>query len=121
VTNLNEDPKRVYTMFKMRCFVEECNDSAKNVMMADSTYLRDSLSIMGFNLVTFLALRMYMTMELWIAEKEMTSRYTPMDLIFEYSSMVSITTESRVMSQQVPANVRRVEEDIDLDLFPKDV
>ena len=105
-------------MFKMRCSVEECNDSAKTVLKADSTYLRDNLSIMGFNFVTFLALRMYMTMELWIAEKDMTSRYTPLDLLDEYSSMVSITTESRVMSQQVPANVRRVEEDIGLGLFP---
>ena len=118
VTNLNEDPKTIYAMFKMRCSVEECNDSAKTVLKADSTYLRDNLSIMGFNFVTFLALRMYMTMELWIAEKEMTSRYTPLDLLDEYSSMVSITTESRVMSQQVPANVRRVEKDIGLGLFP---
>ena len=105
-------------MFKMRCSVEECYDSAKNIMSADSTYLRDNLSIMGFNFVTFLALRMYMTMELWIAEKGMTSRYTPLDLIFEYSSMVSITTGSRVMHQQVPANVRKIEEDIGLNLFP---
>lgn len=118
VTNLNEDPKRIYSMFKMRCSVEECYDSAKSVMSADSTYLRDNLSIMGFNLVTFLALRMYMTMELWIAEKGMTARYTPLDLIFEYSSMVSITTGPRVMPQQVPANVRKVEEDIGLNLFP---
>ena len=118
VTNLNEDPKEVYTMFKMRCSVEECYDSAKNVMKADSTYLRDNLSIMGFNLVTFLALRMYMTMELWIAARGMASRYTPLDILFEYSSMVSITTRSRVMTQPVPANVRKIEQDLGLGLYP---
>ena len=118
VTNLNEDPRQLYTMFKMRCSVEECNDSAKNVMSADSTYLRDNLSIMGFNLVTFISLRMYMTMETWIADRGMTSRYTPQDILFEYSSMVSVTTQSRVMNQLLPANVRRIEEDLALGLFP---
>ncbi len=118
VTNLNEDPREVYTMFKMRCSVEECNDSAKNVMSADSTYLRDNRSIMGFNMVTFLALRMYMTMELWIANRGMTSKYTPLDILFEYSSMVSITTQTRVMTQAVPANVRKIEQDIGLGLYP---
>ncbi len=118
VTNLNEDPKELYTMFKMRCSVEECYDSAKTVMNADSTYLRDNLSIMGFNLVTFLALRMYMAMELWIAGREMTAKYTPLDILFEYSSVVSITTQSRVMPQTVPANVRKIEQDLGLGLYP---
>lgn len=118
VTNLNEDPKGLYTMFKMRCAVEECNDSAKTVMSADSTYLREDIAVRGFNIVTFLALRMYMTMEMWIADKGMTSRYTPLDVLFEYSSMVSITTPSRVMTQQVPANVRKIEKDLGLGLFP---
>ena len=73
---------------------------------------------MGFNLVTFISLRMYMTMETWIADRGMTSRYTPQDILFEYSSMVSVTTQSRVMNQLLPANVRRIEEDLALGLFP---
>ncbi len=71
-----------------------------------------------FNLVTFLALGMYMTMELCIANRGMTSKYTPLDILFEYSSMVSITTRTRVMTQAVPANVRKIEQDIGLGLYP---
>ena len=114
ITDLNEDPQTLYEMFKLRCSVEECNDTSKNVLSADSTYLRDNLSIMGFNFVTFLALRMYMTMEHWIALKDMTSRYSPSDVLYEYGSLVSITTPNRVMDQTIPANILRIEEDLGL-------
>lgn len=114
ITNLNEDPKALYEMFKLRCSVEECNDTFKNVLSADSTYLRDNFSIMGFNFVSFLALRMYMEMETWIAAKEMTPRYTPQDVLYEYGSLVSITTPNRVMGQRIPANIDRIEEDLGL-------
>lgn len=116
VTNLEEDPELLYTMFKMRCSVEECNDTFKNVLSGDSTYLRDNVSIMGFNFVSFLALRMYMTIELWIAEKGMTSRYTPSDVLFEYGSLVSVTAGNKVMIQKTPANVLKIEEDLALDI-----
>lgn len=117
VTNLNEDPRELYTMFKLRCSVEECFDAAKNVLSADSTYLRDNLSIMGYNLVTFIALRMHMAMEAWIASKGMTSRYSPSDMLYECASVVSVVTQDRVMTQPIPANVSRVEEDLGLGLF----
>lgn len=116
VTNINEDPKKLYTMFKMRLSVEECNDTAKNVLSADSTYLRDNFSIMGFNFVSFLALRMYMTIEAWIAEKELTSKYSPSDILFEYGSIVSVTTTNRVVGQATPTNIRRIEEELGLGL-----
>jgi len=114
VTNINEDPANLYTMYKMRCSVEECYDASKNVLSADSTYLRDDYSIMGFNFVTFLALRMYMRIESWIAESEKTSKYTPRDVLFEYGSLCSVITTERRMSQRIPANVVQIEKDLGL-------
>ena len=118
VTNLNEDPRELYTMFKLRCSVEECNDASKNVLAADSTYLRDSLSIMGYSLVTFIALRLYISIEAWIASKDMTSKYSPSDVLFEYSTMMSATTQSQTIPQVPPANVVKIEQDLGMKLFP---
>lgn len=117
VTNLEEDPKGLYGMFKLRCSVEECNDTFKNVLSADSTYMRDNLSIMGYNFVSFLALRMYMQMETWIAARDMTPKYSPLDVLYEYGSLVSVTTPNRVVDQQIPANIRRIEEDLGLGIL----
>ncbi len=72
--------------------------------------------MMGFNFVSFLALRMYMTIELCIAEKGMASRYIPADVLFEYGSLVSVTAGNRVMMQKTPANVLKIKEDLALDI-----
>lgn len=120
VTNLEEDPRTLYEMFKLRFSVEECNDTFKTVLSADSTYLRDDLSIRGFNFVSFLALRMYMQIEMLIANREMTSRYSPKDVLFEYGSIVSVTSTNRVMKQQIPANIMRIENDLELGIIELD-
>ena len=63
VTNVNESAKEVYRMFKTRGTVEQVIDTAKNGLEANSTYMRTDETIVGYNFVTFLALRMHMTID----------------------------------------------------------
>ena len=121
ITNLDEDAKALYEMYMLRCSVEEHNNDLRTLLSMDSTYLRDNQSIMGFNLVSFIALRMYMTMEQWIVQKKMTSRYSPSDLLYEYGSLLSIKATNQAVEQTIPTNILQIEEDLALGIVKSNV
>lgn len=118
VTNVNEGPKEVYSMFKLRCGIEQCIDSAKNDLEADSAYLQSNEGISGYGFVTLLSLRIWMSLMNRLSEAGLHSKMDPRDLLFEYEPACSALTDDGYALRIVPASVREIDKKVGLNLYP---
>ncbi len=99
------DPEEVYRLYKSRCSVEEFFDSAKNVLDADRTYMRDDAHVMGHLFITFVAALLRFEISRLIDEADLASSYTPEDVLDVYATMKVVTGNADIR-QIVPKDVR---------------
>lgn len=119
ITNLNETAETIYRLFKCRGAVENDFDTGKNLLLMDSSYMHDTFHIQGFNFVTFLSLRIRTELDMLITSAGLDPKLTVEDVLFIYSNAtVSKTSEGTIM-EHVPADLRRIDEQLGVKLYPK--
>lgn len=119
ITNLNETAETIYRLFKCRGAVENDFDTGKNLLLMDSSYMHDTFHIQGFNFVTFLSLRIRTELDMLITSAGLDPKLTVEDVLFIYSNAtISKTSEGTIM-EYVPADLRRIDEQLGVNLYPK--
>jgi len=118
VTNVNDTAENVYGMFKTRSAVERVFDTAKNVLTADSTYMRSTESIAGYNLVTFITLRMYMAIDSMLTAEGIDPKISVGDVLFTYGSATTSVSGGGDIIEYVPADLRALDSKLGLNLYP---
>ena len=119
ITNLNETAETIYRLFKCRGAVENDFDTGKNLLLMDSSYMHDTFHIQGFNFVTFLSLRIRTELDMLITSAGLDPKLTVEDVLFIYSNAtISKTSEGTIM-EYVPADLRRIDEQLGVKLYPK--
>lgn len=119
ITNLNATAEEVYRMFKTRCSVENSIDAGKTLLTLDSTYMHDSFHIMGFNFVTFLALRIRTEIDNLMTSQGLDPKLTVEDLLFIYSNATVSKTDEGTPLEYIPADLRELDGKLGLNLYPK--
>lgn len=118
LSSLNIDPYQIYRMYKMRCAVENFFDTSKNDLRGDSTYLGSDRKVMGYNLVTFLAYRIWWEVRSWLEGADLCSRYSPEDVLRKFSAVKVYYTDNGPVLSDVPKDVREIGRKIGLELQP---
>ena len=72
-------------MYKQRSSIENQFDTYKNILNADRMYLQDDESVFGYLFTSFLALYGYCALETTLKEAELLRKYSPLDLLEEFS------------------------------------
>ncbi len=116
VSSREMDPRDVYRMYKTRCEIENFFDTAKNVLSADRTFMRDDAHVMGHMFVTFVASVIRHELVRLIDEADLASSYSPEDVLDVYATMKVLTGDMEIR-QVVPKDVRDLDARLGLFMY----
>jgi len=119
VSNVDLAPEEVFLMYKKRDTVEKHYDTYKNLLEADKLYLQDNESLFGHLFISFLSLYGYAKIQNCIRKADLTSKYSPRDLIEQFRKVYMLDLDCQMILTEVPKKINEIEKKLNLDLFPK--
>lgn len=119
IWNLDARPEDIFLMYKQRGAVEKAFDAYKNLLHADRMYLQSDYAVFGHLFVSFLSLYGYCKLQLMLKNAGILNRFSPMDLLEEFSKVYMVKIGEREVMSEVPKKVRELDEKLGLKLFPK--
>ena len=119
LSNLDRDEEEIFQLYKSRDRIEKLFDSYKNILEADRLYLQDNDTVFGHIFVSFLSLYAYSKLEITLKKAEILDRYSPKDLLLEFSKIYMVKIDAGNIISDIPKEIERLEESLKLDLFPK--
>ena len=119
VSNVDLTPEDVFLMYKKRDTVEKHYDTYKNMLEADKLYLQDNESLFGHLFVSFLSLYGYVKIQNCIKKADLTSKYSPRDLIEQFRKVYIMDLDGQMILTEVPKKIEEMEKKLNLKLFPK--
>lgn len=119
ISNLNRREEEIFQLYKSRDRIEKLFESYKTILEADKLYLQDNDTVFGHIFVSFLSLFAYSKLELILKKADIIDRYSPKDLLLEFSKIYMVTTNVGNIISELPKKIERLEEMLGLDLFPK--
>ena len=105
VSSREMEPSEAYKLYKSRCAVEDLFDTAKNVLSADKMHMHDDAHVMGHLFVSFVAAQIRFEISRLLEDADLSSRYSPEDVLDMYSVMKVLTSDSEIR-QVVPKDLR---------------
>lgn len=119
LSDLDKDGGEVFMMYKQRGGVENQFDTYKNVLNADRMYLQDDESVFGHLFTSFLALYGYCTLEAALKEAGLLRKFSPLDLLEEFSKVYIVTDGELEVISEIPRKVAELDKLLGIDVFPK--
>nr|AAU82312.1 conserved hypothetical protein [uncultured archaeon GZfos14B8] len=119
ISDLDKEGGEVFMMYKQRGGVENQFDTYKNVLNADRMYLQDDESVFGHLFTSFLALYGYCTLETVLKEAGLLRKFSPMDLLEEFSKVYIVTDGEQEVISEIPRKVAELDKLLGIDVFPK--
>jgi len=111
----NMSPQKVFEYLKSRNDIEQLNDTYKNVLQADKTYMQSEPAMEAWHFINFLAIRAYYKLFAIIAEKKLISKYSPMDVLLLLQCKKKVKINNQRIEAEVPKKVQLILDQI----FPK--
>lgn len=123
LTNAGERPQKVFELYKFRNDVEESFDIMKNMLQADTPYLRDDATLRGYIFVSFLSLIAYYRILRLLKERGVNRRVSVKDTILQLSKIYLADIGASTIVTEMPKKSRELAELLGMkpDLFPKNV
>ena len=119
VSNVDLAPEDVFCVYKKRDTVEKHYDTYKSILEADKLYLQDNESFFGHLFISFLSLYGYAKIQNCIRKADITSKYSPRDLIEQFRKVYMMDLDSQMILTEVPKKIGEMEKKLNLNLFPK--
>nr|QNO51442.1 hypothetical protein OGFGKJAA_00007 [Methanosarcinales archaeon ANME-1 ERB6] len=119
ISDLDKEGGEIFMMYKQRGGVENQFDTYKNVLDADRMYLQDDESVFGHLFTSFLALYGYCTLETVLKEAGLLRKFSPMDLLEEFSKVYIVTDGEQEIISEIPRKVAELDKLLGIDVFPK--
>ncbi len=119
VSNVDLSPEDIFLMYKKRDTVEKHYDTYKNILEADKLYLQDNESLFGHLFISFLSLYGYVKIQNYIRKADLTSKYSPRDLIEQFRKVYMLDLDGQMILTEIPKKIGEMEKKLNLELFPK--
>lgn len=115
ITNLKELPaQKVFEYYKSRVGIEQMFDAFKNILQADKSYMRSDYSMEGWMFINYLSLVYYYKIYQRLIEKELLSKYTPLDVILYLSKYRKVLVSIHWIDLEVQKQTRNLIQALDL-------
>ena len=118
VSDADLPPEDVFLMYKKRDTVEKHYDTYKSILEADKIYLQDNESLFGHIFISFLSLYGYVKIQNCIRKADLTSKYSPRDLIEQFRKVYMVDLDGQMILTEVPKKIEVMEKKLNLNLFP---
>ncbi len=119
LSNVNKTPREIYELYKTHDMVENFFDAFKNEIRADILYLGDRSAVSGHLFIGFLCLYHYCKIMALIKRADLTTKYSPKDVLLLFSKVMKISNDGFEQITEVPKKVRELEKNLGVNIFPK--
>lgn len=99
-------PQKVYTYLKSRNDIEQLNDSYKNVLEADKTYMQNEAGMEAWHFINFLAIRVYYRLFALLVELDLTKKYSPADVLLLLQNHKKIKIDGKWHDNEIPKKAK---------------
>lgn len=115
MSDLDKNGAEIYDFYKTRQDIELTFDALNNVVDADKTYLRSEEGVRGYYFVSFVALRIYFSILKRLREKDLSTKISVDEVLFELSKIMRIQEKNgREYFAKIPKKTKEI-----MELFPK--
>jgi len=115
ITNLEKvSAKKIFHYFKSRVEIEQMFDTFKNTLEADRTYMRNDYSMEGWMFINYLSLLYYYKIYHRLIEKDLLSKYSPLDVLFYLSKYRKVKVSTHWIDLEIPKQTRLLMEALSL-------
>jgi transposase len=91
ITNLaDKTAEDIYKIYKTRGDIETMIDAMKNVLCLDKSYMQNEAALQGWMFITYIAIQWYYEIYMLIQKNELTSKYSPKELLMHLSEIKKI-------------------------------
>jgi len=114
ITDIQDDPKRIYELLKCRIEIEQLIDTFKNVLNADRTYMRDDYQLEGWMFINFIALVFYYRIYRLLVDNKLLNNYSPHDVLIHLSRIYKLKIEDKWLTSEIPKKTRKIIEKLNI-------
>ena len=115
LTNLTHaSPEQIYTNYKSRNNIEIMIDAMKNVLKADSSYMRSQTTLEGWMFITFIALQWYYRIYKLLSEKQLLSKFSPQDLLMHLAEIKKVKINDSWHTAEITSKSQKLIEKLNI-------
>jgi transposase len=115
ITNIADaKAEEIYINYKSRNNIEIMIDAMKNVLKADSSYMRNQRSQEGWMFITFMALQWYYRIYKLLSEKKLLSNYSVKDLLMHLAEIKKVKINDSWHTGEITTKTQRLLERLDI-------
>ena len=115
LTNLTHaSPEEIYTNYKSRNNIEIMIDAMKNVLKADSSYMRNQTALEGWMFITFIALQWYYRIYKLLSEKQLLSKFSPQDLLMHLTEIKKVKINDSWHTSEITSKTQKLLEKLNI-------
>ena len=95
LSNLKDDPRTIYNLYKQREEIEQTFDAMKNELENDKSCMSHDDSLRGYFFVSFLSLYIYYIIFVLIRAADLTGKLSVKDVLLKFSRVYKIVSEKK--------------------------
>lgn len=114
LTNVHASQEDIYIYYKSRNNIEVMIDAMKNTLDADSSYMRNNISLEGWMFITYISLICYYRIYRLLVEKNILSKYSPLDILKYMSEIKKVKINGVWYTSEIPAKTQKLIEKLGL-------
>lgn len=114
LSDIDTNGTEIYDLYKTREDIELAFDALNNAVDADKSYMRSEESVRGYYFVAFVALRVYFGILKRLRDKELSTKISVDEVLFELSKVMKIREKNgREYFAKIPKRTEKM-----IELFP---
>lgn len=102
----NLEAEKVFGYLKSRNDIEQLNDTYKNVLQADRTYMQNETGMEAWHFINFLAIRVYYKLFALLKDKNLNHKYSPADILLLLQNKKKIKINNEWVEAEVPKKAK---------------
>ena len=96
-----------------------CQSPCTKLPECSRSYLQDDYSVFGHLFTSFLTLYGYCTLEAALKYSGLLRKFSPLDLLEEFSNVYIVTDGEREVISEIPRKVAELDKLLGVNVFPK--
>jgi len=100
--------QKVYEYLKSRNDIEQLNDTYKNVLEADKTYMQSEVGMEAWHFINFLAIRVYYKIFALLKNKGLNKKNSVMDVLLLLQNQKKIKINEQWVDSEIPKKAKDI-------------
>ena len=114
--NMDMEAEEVYRRYKSRNEIEVMIDSMKNILKADSSYMRSKESFEGWMFLNFISLIFYYRINNLLIEKKLLSKYSVMDVLMYLKEIRKVKINDNWYTAEISSKTEKMMKKLNIEL-----